>query len=116
MVWGNICTIFDFAHWLIIVEIDGIREIGREKIPFIEKSSIGRARKLKYLDIQVLICGAISRHLAKIISNYGILIISHIRGTVDEVIKAYLTGKLDNPRFFIPGYQSISNSYKNKYR
>lgn len=31
---GNICTVFDFAHWLIIVEIDGIREIGREKIPF----------------------------------------------------------------------------------
>ena len=111
---GNICTVFDFAHWLIVIEINGKKEISRIRIPLEETLLIKRAGKLKHLDIKVLICGAMSSHLSRIISNYGILIISNIRGTVDEAINAYLTGKLDNLRFF-PKVQLLLNSSINRY-
>lgn len=110
---GNVCTVFDFAHWLLVVEVNGSDEVSRISIPLKEKLLIERARKLKHLDVQLLICGAISCPLARIISSYGIKIISHIRGTIDEVLNAYLTGKLDNPKFFFPGYSPRSNSIKN---
>jgi len=110
---GDVCTVFDFAKCLIVIEIKGVDEINRRKISLKKSSFIEVAGKLKSLNVQILICGAISNSLNKIVSSYGIKIISQIRGTVDEVLNAYISGTLDSPEFFLPGHSPKSNSTKN---
>ena len=65
---GNVCTVFDFAKWLLVIEIKGVDEIGRRKVTFKKSSLIEVGRKLKSLGVQTLICGAISNSLVNMVS------------------------------------------------
>jgi len=104
-VWENrISPLFDCARMLLIVDIVDRTETGRNFEPFHHESRLSRARKLSDLDIQVLICGAVSNPFSDIIESYGIKIIPFVAGAVDEVLDAYLTGTLSSSKFRMPGY------------
>jgi len=109
---NNVSTVFDFAHWLLVIEADGINEINRTRIPINEKSFAELARKLVGLNVRILICNEISRQLEGIISSHGIKIVSHVKGLVNEVLNDYFTGKLNNSSLFSQGYSSRSNNMK----
>jgi predicted Fe-Mo cluster-binding NifX family protein len=53
-----------------------------------------RAKRLFELGIEVLICGAISDFLARMIEAYGIHMVAFVSGNVHEVLEAYLQDKL----------------------
>ena len=55
------------------------------------------------LGVEVLICGAISRPLAEMITDSGIRLIPFLSGDVEEVIQAFLAGNLPNSAFLMPG-------------
>ncbi len=100
---GQVSTVFDFAHTLLLVELHGGKEISRSEISLHEYPSILRAGALSRLGAKVLICGAISRSLATVVARYGIEIIPFVSGFVDEILDAYLTGQLADARFFLSG-------------
>ena len=100
---GLVSTVFDFAHFLVLVELDSGEEVSRSEFPLDENPSVLRAGILSRLGVDVLICGAISRPLATAVEGYGIEIISFVSGIVDEVLDAYLTGQLAEARFLLPG-------------
>ncbi len=100
---GQVSTVFDFAHSLLLVEIHSGKEVSRSEIPLDENPSILRAGILSRFGVKVLICGTISRSLATVVAGYGIEIIPFVSGIVDEVIDAYMTGRLAEARFFLPG-------------
>lgn len=103
-VWSDqVSTVFDFARHILLVELDGGTEISRSEHPFQEGPPIFRAKKLSRFDVEVLICGAISCPLARIVASHGIEIIPFISGTVNDVLNAYLTGRLADSRFCLPG-------------
>ena len=103
-VWSDqVSTVFDFAHHILLVELDGSNEIGRSEHPLQEGPPIFRANKLSRFGAEVLICGAISRPLARIVASHGIKIIPFVSGTVNDVLNAYLTGRLADSRFCLPG-------------
>ena len=103
-VWSDhVSTVFDFARHLLLVELDGGNEIGRSEHPLQEGPPIFRARKLSRFGVEVLICGAISCPLSRIVANHGIEIIPFVSGTVNDVLNAYLTGRLADSRFCLPG-------------
>lgn len=103
-VWSDqISTVFDFAHHILLVELDAGNEIGRNEHPLQEGPPIFRANKLSRFGVDVLICGAISRPLARIVASHGIEIIPFVSGTVNDVLNAYLTGRLADSRFCLPG-------------
>jgi predicted Fe-Mo cluster-binding NifX family protein len=56
------------------------------------------------LGIEVLLCGAISRPLERMIRVSGVKVISCLRGSIEEVIEAYLDGSLSDSRFILPGF------------
>jgi predicted Fe-Mo cluster-binding NifX family protein len=103
-VWqNNISSVFDFADKLSLAEIEEQTEKNRIEIPLPNEPIPQKAGRLKELGIDVLICGAISKPLAFLIVGTGIKIIPFVSGQIDEVLHAYVSGRLTDSRFLMPG-------------
>jgi len=104
-VWhGQVSSVFDFAHKLLLIELDNGEEKGRQDIALVEQNGPKRAILLKQLDVNILICGAISRPLAEIISGLGIQVLPFVKGPTDQIINAFKTGSLSQPQYALPGF------------
>jgi len=104
-VWkGYVSSAFDFAHRLLLVDLVNGRETGRSEISLPPESIPERANRLKTLGVEVLICGAISRSLTSLVAASGIIVLPYVIGPVDEILKAYITGRLGQPQFILPGF------------
>lgn len=103
-IWNDrVSNAFDFAHRLLLVDIEHGRETGHSEVPFPSKSDPEKVNGLKLLGVEVLICGAISRSLASQVWASGIKVLPYVVGQVDEVLKAYLAGRLIHPKYVLPG-------------
>jgi predicted Fe-Mo cluster-binding NifX family protein len=102
----QVSTTCDFAERLVVAEIEQGRELSRQEIMLHEESAARRARRIEQLNVEVLICGAISKPLAEALTLKGIELIPYISGPVDDVLGAYLCGQLTRPRFLQPGCRS----------
>jgi predicted Fe-Mo cluster-binding NifX family protein len=103
-VWGSqVSTTFDFAATLWVVETEAGREINRSEVRLHDESVEKRARRVRDLAVQVLLCGAVSRPLARAVARLGIQVVPFVTGEVDTVLAAYLCGRLAEPRFLQPG-------------
>jgi len=103
-VWnGLVSSVFDFAHQLLVVDVEGRTERGRSEISLGQESMPQRIAKLVDSSVDVLICGAISRPLASMLMASNIEVIPFVSGPVDEVLNAYFDGRLSEPRFLQPG-------------
>lgn len=100
---GRVSPVFDTASRLIVVQIGEGREIARFETDISEYFLPSKSMRLTGLGIDTLICGAISRPLAAMITTAGITLIPWIAGQVDEVLQAFLTNTLFEPRFIMPG-------------
>jgi predicted Fe-Mo cluster-binding NifX family protein len=100
---GRISPVFDTAQRLILVEVNGTNELSRGEHAIQSNSFARRAAHINELGIEILLCGAISRPLAMMIAAQGIEVVPFISGEVDEVLGAYLQGRLAEPKYFMPG-------------
>jgi len=103
-VWGcEVSPVFDFAHGIIVVQSDENNEQARYRYEIPDESMAARAERLRELGVNVLVCGAISNPLAKMVSGLGITLIPWKCGLIEEVLVAYFSGTLEDPRFSLPG-------------
>lgn len=103
-VWGDqVSTTLDFARALRVSEVEGGREISRREVPLSDEPAARRARSMRDMGVGVVLCGAVSRPLAEALSRAGVQVVPHVSGPVDEVLGAYLCGRLSEPRFMQPG-------------
>ncbi len=103
-VWGErISPLYDAAQRILIAQIDSNGICGMEYEPFSHELPIERAVRLCNLDVEVLICGAISEISANMLNAYGVKLIPFIAGKVDEILSAYVSGRLTEPGFKMPG-------------
>jgi len=100
---GRLSPVFDTASRLLVVEVDEERECSRFETDISEQFLPSKSMRLTGLGIDTLICGAISRPLAYMITTAGIKLIPWISGQVEEVVQAFLTNTLFDPRFIMPG-------------
>ena len=99
----NVSNVFDFAHRLLLVEIENGKAVEQSEIELKDESLLQRAGQLKDLGIDVLICGAISQALANMVTASGIQLLPYVTGSVNDVLEAYLSGQLVQPQFSMPG-------------
>lgn len=99
----SISNVFDFAHRLLLVDIENGKEVNRCEVALASPLLPQRTDQLKDLGINVLICGAISRSLANMVRTAGIHVLPYVTGSIDDVLQAYLTGQLVKPEFSMPG-------------
>jgi predicted Fe-Mo cluster-binding NifX family protein len=103
-VWNErVSPVFDAATRLVLVDFENGAEQSRREAIIEESFLAQRARRLVEVGVNVLICGAISRPLAAVLAASGITVIPWTAGPVDEVLAAYLKGRLPHPRWTMPG-------------
>ena len=100
---GCVSNVFDFAHRLLLVDIEHGKEVNRSEIALEGKWLPQRAIQLKNLGIDVLVCGAISQELANMIVSAGIEILPFVTGNIENVLAAYMAGQLTRSEFSMPG-------------
>ena len=103
-VWNqHISTVFDYCDRVMIVRIRSGRVIDERHFDFCGTSVVERVNMLRQLDANILLCGAISMPLERMITASGITVVPFLKGTTRDIINAYLSGNLPNPHFFLPG-------------
>ena len=103
-VWqSRISPVFDTAGQLLILEIENSCESQRTEQSIFEPSMQKRVDQLVELDVDVLLCGAISRQLADMVAASGIRLVPWLTGDAEGVLQWYLTGKPIDSRFLMPG-------------
>jgi len=103
-VWDErISPVFDSAHTLLISDIKNkkIRNISYQ--PFNPQSGACFTEELTRLDVEVLICGAISQIHSTLIEACSIHVIPFMGGNVTRILEAYAHGTPLAPSFLMPG-------------
>ena len=118
-IWGSrISPLFDTARTLLLAEVADNRDVGRTKQGLEQVAAPQRAMALANWSVGVLLCGAISRPLAGTVSMYGIEIISWLSGDVEEVLQAFLDGRLSpetpDSRFMMPGCRPRARRFRGR--
>jgi predicted Fe-Mo cluster-binding NifX family protein len=116
-IWNDcVSSVFDFAGKLSLVEMKNGKEISRSEALLESQSLSQRVGQLKSLEVDVLICGAISRALANMVTASGIKVLPYVTGSIDDVLQAYLTGQLVKPKFSMPGcWPGARKGFRNKH-
>jgi len=100
---GRISPVFDAAKRLLLVDIENGREVWRTEQTLGEPELGPRARRVAEFGADVLICGAISRPLEAMLLSAGVEVIPQTCGPVEDVLKAFISGRLTEQAFVMPG-------------
>jgi predicted Fe-Mo cluster-binding NifX family protein len=103
-VWDkHIAPVFDVTRQVHLVDAEAGKILGETQESLPEEMPTQKALRVAELDIQTLVCGAISRHMQDMVEAGGIRVIPFVTGELREVIHAWLIGSLGNGLFSMPG-------------
>ena len=103
-VWqGRVSPVFDVAGQLLLVEFVGGVEKSRRDHMLVDAEPQQRAVQLSELEVETLICGAVSQPLESLLTENGIKVYGRVCGNLDDVLAAFVAGTLGQPRFAMPG-------------
>lgn len=100
---GRVSPVFDVARQVVMMTIDKGVVLQREGYVLAEGSLSSRSQQLADRGVNVLICGGVSDALRVKLEQRHIRILPHRCGPVDEVLRAFLEGRLDEKCFSMPG-------------
>ncbi len=102
--WNDrIAPVFDVARNLLIVDAATGAETGRIERRFSGDSPQERAMRLASLQVEQLVCGAITRDTADALQDRGIQVVSFVSGELEQVVQAWLQGHLHERSLHMPG-------------
>ena len=102
---SRISPVFDSCTRVLLVDIEHNREMERSEIYLDELSLTERLSILQKSRVAIVICGGISDLLQNMLQSVKISLIAGIAGEVEQVVTAYLSERLDEPQFHMPGYK-----------
>lgn len=102
--WNDrIAPVFDVARNLLIVDAADGAVTARIERRFSGDSPHERALRLMSLQVEQVICGAITREIDCALKDRGIKVISFVSGDLEQVIEAWLQGRLHEQHLHMPG-------------
>jgi predicted Fe-Mo cluster-binding NifX family protein len=103
-IWRDrIAPVFDVARYVRLVDISSGLVVQDEEFSSANAMEAGRISNLNGWNVRVLVCGAISRSLLDMISASGIHVFPFIAGNIEEIIHAWIEGKLYENVYSMPG-------------
>lgn len=103
-VWeGRISPVLDTARSAAIADVENGTTITQRDETLTEDSPHGKVSQLRALGVEVLVCGAVSRPLANLVSSTGIRLIPFVAGELGEVLAAVIAGRIPDSAFSMPG-------------
>jgi len=112
----SVSPVLDSALRLLVVEMNDHKETCRFVYPLAEHDISRRCLRIKELDINTLICGAVSSPFHRMLQASGIEVIQEISGKAEDVLKAFLQGSLFCSKYMLPWCKRKRFSYGNIYR
>jgi predicted Fe-Mo cluster-binding NifX family protein len=100
---GRVSPVFDEARRILLVDVFEKQEQHRQEESLIAQNPFERAQLLPKLGVDLLICGMISQAQHVAIASAGIQIIPHICGPMEDVIAAFLDGRIESGALLMPG-------------
>jgi predicted Fe-Mo cluster-binding NifX family protein len=100
---GRVSPVFDTARHIFCFDVaDGFgRRAGETEMLSDEPQA--KLKRLQELGVSVLICGAVSRPLAVMLSATGIRLVPFLAGEVEEIVQAFASGRLEGVCYHMPG-------------
>ncbi|MFH1487714.1 MAG: NifB/NifX family molybdenum-iron cluster-binding protein [Pseudomonadota bacterium] len=103
-IWEDrVSPVFDTALRLLVVEVEGRKESSRFIYYMEERDPTRKCFLVRNLDVDILICGAVSQPLLHNLLASSLDVIQQISGRAEEVLDAYLQGNILQSRFLMPG-------------
>lgn len=100
---GRVSPVFDVSTCLLVADWDGEVLAPGQEYRLTSEGVPQRAAEVAALEVEVLICGAVSRPMEMALADAGIEVVPHICGPVVEVLRAYVGGTLDGETYRMPG-------------
>ena len=100
----KVAPTFDFVDEFVIVEKMQGNTIRKQRFVLGENFALLRVKKLKGMNIDTILCGAISNPVVRMFRYYNISVISGVAGDIDNVIGEYLRGNSDFTKYRLPGF------------
>ena len=102
--WNErIAPVFDVARQLWIVDAADAKVLGQTGRRFSTDDPYERALRLVTLQVEQLVCGAITRGSYDALADKGIQVFSFVAGDIEQVIQAWLTDQLNDGQLSMPG-------------
>ena len=102
---NRVSPVLDTCTRLLIIDFEGKVSVERREISFDIYSQSERFEIVKKLKPDAVICCGISNVFDSMLQSAGIRLISGIAGDVEQVAEAFLSNRLDDPCFRMPGYK-----------
>jgi predicted Fe-Mo cluster-binding NifX family protein len=103
-IWNErISPVFDTSRRIMVIRIEADGSETTEEIDLGEVHPVARVKMLERIGADILICGAVSNPVARLVEATNIRIIPWVSGSVKDVIDAFRRGELDEPCFRMPG-------------
>lgn len=102
--WNKrIAPVFDVARHLWIIEADEGAIVAQSERRFATDDTHERVLRLATLQVEHLICGAITRSSCDALTERGIKVISFVAGGLEQVIQAWLSDSIKDGHLAMPG-------------
>lgn len=99
----RIAPVFDTARDFRLVEIQAGKVIRESRETLEDNQPLRTALRMAELQLDTLVCGAISGHIQALIAAYGIRVVPFVSGDLQQVIQAWVEGSIWNDTFAMPG-------------
>lgn len=100
---GRVAPVFDSCRNLLIFSLVS----GEAELMFREDWSAAsvnaRMSRLRDLGVEALLCGGISRVLEEQVKGCGIHLIPWLSGEIQDVLAAFMEGRITDPEYLMPG-------------
>jgi predicted Fe-Mo cluster-binding NifX family protein len=100
---GRVSPVFDVAGNVLLVDVADGKEQARQNVAIDAEQPQARVSLLAGHGATVLICGAISWPLERALAAAGIEVIPQTCGDVEQVLAAFINGRLNQDTFLMPG-------------
>jgi len=112
----RISPVLDVATRFLVLEVARGNEVGRREARIDHRDLVARAKTIIELGPQVVICGAVSRPLETLLVSAGVRVIPNTCGGVEEVVVAFVSGRLTEQAFLMPGCRGRHRRFRRRHR
>ena len=100
---SRVAPVFNWCSRILLLEEQATSGATGQELVLLNMNAFDRLRILSAEGVRTLICGALSPDLLSYGARLGFQIVSGVAGDIDEVLQAFQSQKLEQPRFRLPG-------------
>ena len=106
----------DVARQFVLVDVDANNEPRQHEVRVEKTDLVARAKRIAELGSDVLVCGAVSWPLESMLISAGVRVIPNTCGRVEDVLAAFVEGKLNERAFLMPGCTAQCRRFPHRHR